>query len=70
MATMATMDTNARQFSGIWRYSSAVHGYPRKVTERTLLDLIWTSPRASSRGPDTGPASKFLKYCVMFWWTW
>jgi len=37
MATMATMDTNARRFSRIGWYSSAVHGYHRKVTAWTLV---------------------------------
>src|SRR5690242_5626222 len=43
MATTATTDTNARRFSTMERYSSAVHAYQRKVTAWTLsgphLDL-------------------------------
>ena len=43
MHTTATMDTNARRFSGIGRYSSAVHAYQPKVAAWTLsgphLDL-------------------------------
>jgi hypothetical protein len=43
MATTATMDTNTQWFIRLGRYSSAVHGYQRKVTAWTLngphLDL-------------------------------
>jgi hypothetical protein len=37
MPTTLTMDTNARRFSRIGRYSSAVHGYQRNVSAWTLV---------------------------------
>jgi hypothetical protein len=42
----------------------------RRSRRGPWLDLIWTSRSASPRSPDTRPASKFLKCCGMFWWTW
>lgn len=41
MDTTPTMDTNARRFSRIGRYSSAVHSYQRKVTAWTLSGPHW-----------------------------
>ncbi len=56
MPTTATMDTNARRFSRMRRYSSAVNAYQRKVAAGTLcgshLDL--TECIAEGSGHTTG----------------